>query len=238
MSENGDGAATNTLDGIPLLESLTGGERASLAKQCNWRLYSPNEQIIDRDQETTEIYFVVKGKVRVSIFSLSGREVAFDDLTNGQFFGELAGIDQGRRSASIVAIKPTRVASINARGFISMVCAHSEVVEALLRHLAGVIRRSTERIIDLSTLAANNRVHAEILRLARPFLDEDTNSAELRPIPIHGEVAARVSTARETVARVFSDLTKSGILERHKDHILVADFESLEEMVEDVRGEV
>jgi CRP-like cAMP-binding protein len=228
----------NTLDSIPLLESLDSEEREALTKQCRFRRFEAGEQIIDRDQETTDIYFVIRGRVRIAIFSLSGREVAFDDLNDGQFFGELAGIDRGRRSATAVAIKPTRVAMIDARRFLELVCAHQEVVEALLRHLASVIRRSTERIMDLSTLGANNRVHAEILRLARPTLDEDTNTAEIRPIPVHGEIGARVSTARETVARVFSDLTKAGILERHSDHILVADFEQLEEMVEDVRGEV
>jgi len=233
-----DQPTSQTLDTIPLFDCLSNEERDRLAKACTWRRYAPQEQIIDRDQDSTDVFFVVRGRVRIVIYSLSGREIAFDDLDTGQFFGELAGIDQHPRSASVVAVKPTWVASLSGRLFLDTVCEHRAVAEGLLRHLANMIRRATERILDLSTLGANNRVHAEILRLARPTLDEDENTAVIKPIPVHSDIAARVSTARETVARVFGDLARSGIVERKEDHLLVCDFERLEEMVEDVRGEI
>src|SRR3546814_11001643 len=89
-----------------------------------------------------------------------------------------------------------------------------------MRSLATVLRRATERIMDLSTLGANNRVHAEILRLARPGLKGD-NTAVVAPIPLHGDIASRVSTTRETVARVFSDLARADLVERHHDFLKI-----------------
>ena len=68
------------------------------------------------------------------------------------------------------------------------------------------MRISTDLIIDLRTVGSNKRVHAELLRLAKPDMKVE-NTAEISPIPIHGDIAVRVSTTRETVARVFSDLT-------------------------------
>jgi CRP-like cAMP-binding protein len=41
------------------------------------------------------------------------------------------------------------------------------LAERVMRHLAGLVRRLSERVIDLSTLGVQNRIHAEILRLAR-----------------------------------------------------------------------
>ena len=70
---------------------------------------------------------------------------------------------------------------------------------------------TTDRINDLSTVGSNKRVHAEFLRLAKPGMKVE-NTAEISPIPIHGDIAVRVSTTRETVARVFSDLTRGDIL--------------------------
>jgi DNA-binding transcriptional regulator YhcF (GntR family) len=105
----------------------------------------------------------------------------------------------------------------------------------VLRNMAGIIRASTERIVDLSTLGANNRVHGELLRQARNGKRQD-NVSTIQPIPVHSEMASRASTTRETVARVVSELTKMGILKREKNALLVCDFDRLEQMVEEVRG--
>jgi CRP-like cAMP-binding protein len=90
--------------------------------------------------------------------------------------------------------------------------------------------------MDLSTLGANNRVHAELLRLAGSNIQDD-NTARISPIPIHGDIASRVSTTRETVARVFSDLTREGTLKRDRDALIILDVEKLNDIVEQVRGE-
>ena len=105
----------------------------------------------------------------------------------------------------------------------------------VMRSLAHVVRRASERIMDLSTLGANNRVQAEILRLARASAGSD-NAAAISPIPVHGDIASRVSTTRETVARVLSELTRAGIVERGRDALLVNDLDGLEERVETLRN--
>ncbi len=90
--------------------------------------------------------------------------------------------------------------------------------------------------MDLSTLAANNRVHADLLRLARANPDGE-NQAVISPIPVHGDVASRVSTTRETVARVMNDLARQNLVKREKNKLVVLDVEALEDIVEEVKGE-
>ena len=90
--------------------------------------------------------------------------------------------------------------------------------------------------MDLSTLAANNRVQADLLQLASANM-ADNGHAIISPIPVHGDVASRVSTTRETVARVMGDLTRQGLVERKRDKLVVKDVAQLREMVEVVRGE-
>ena len=89
--------------------------------------------------------------------------------------------------------------------------------------------------MDLSTIGAHNRVHAEILRLAQEEILDD-NTAKIEPVPIHGDVASRVSTTRETVARVFSDLTKRKLMERKDNALIITDLEVLHDIVEEFRG--
>ena len=224
------------LDGVLLLKGLTQKEREDLARQCRFRRYAEGEHIIDGQGAGRDVYFVIAGTVRVVNYSSSGREVAFDDISAGQFFGELAALDGGPRSAFVQAQSlGATAASMPSEIFIDLLAKNPKISLQIMRRLARVIRFSTERIMDLSTLGANNRVHAELLRLAQAA-GSDGNSSTISPIPHHADIASRVSTTRETVARVFSELTKAGLLERHKSALVVRDMSRLAELVEDLRG--
>ena len=226
----------DNLKGIGLLRGLSASELEQVAKDCGWKQYAANEQIIDRQSETTDVFLVVEGRVRVVNYSITGREITLDDIDAGGHFGELAAIDEKPRSASVMALTPCNLAVISRDFFLDMVKSHPGVAILVMRDLAGIIRNSTVRIMDLSTLAANNRVQADLLRLASANLTED-GITSISPIPVHGDVASRVSTTRETVARVMNDLARQGVVERLKDALLVNDVEKLREMVEEVRGE-
>ena len=231
------GSEGNSLRGIDLLFDLSAEELENVEKSCRWKRYDKEEQIIDRQSDSRDIFFIVSGRVRVVIYSLSGREVTLDDCEAGSFFGELAAIDGYPRSASVMALTETLVASLPPMQFMDMLSRHPEIAMKVMRRLAWVIRSSTERIMDLSTLGANNRVHAELIRLAAADMDEDSNFAVISPIPVHSDIASRVSTTRETVARVMNDLARQGIVQRQKTSLMISDMDRLRAMVEDVRGE-
>jgi CRP-like cAMP-binding protein len=182
------------------------------------------------------VHFIVWGRVRVLDYAASGREVAFDDIGPGGSVGELAAIDGGTRSASVIAVQRTLSASLDQRNFLKVLADHPDAGLATMRRLTRMVRQASERIMDLSALGANNRVHAEILRLAREAAGPDAETARLSPIPVHSEVASRVSTTRETVARVFSDLTREGILRKERNVLVVDDVPALAELVASVRG--
>ncbi|MEQ8229737.1 MAG: Crp/Fnr family transcriptional regulator [Rhodospirillales bacterium] len=230
-----DGNA-RSLAHIDLLEDLNETEIERLEQACSWKSYAAQEQIIDRQSETQDVFFVASGTARVVIYSLSGREITLDDVNAGGHFGDLAAIDGEPRSASVMAMKDTVIASLSQERFHQLLSEHFEVTLRLMRALTRIVRTSTDRIMDLSTLAANNRVQADLLRLARNSMVGE-NRAELVPIPVHGDIASRVSTTRETVARVLSDLSRQGVVERQKDRLVIEDVDRLEDMVEEVRGE-
>ena len=105
-------AEHTTLDGVEILEPLSDDKLRALERECRWRNYAAEEQIIDRDSDTSDVYFVIDGRVRVVNYSYSGREVSYDDIGSGNVFGELAAIDGAPRSANVVALAPTTVAAL------------------------------------------------------------------------------------------------------------------------------
>jgi len=223
------------LKGVDLLKDLLPHELVEIEELCRFKTFRAGTQVFDRQAETRDVFFVVRGRVRIVNYSMSGREITLDDVGAGGHFGELAAIDSQPRSAAVLAVEDSLIVALPQRHFIEALEKHPAIALRVMKRLARMVRASTERIMDLSTLAANNRVQAELLRQARDTVKDD-NTAVISPIPVHSDIASRVSTTRETVARVLSDLTRQGILERTRDSLVIRDVERLEDMVEEVRG--
>ena len=105
---------------------------------------------------------------RMSKFSFSGREIALATIGEGGYFGELSAVDQQPRSASVLAAENSMVAALGRDNFIDLIRRYPEVALRVLNRLAQIVRNCDERIMDLSTLGAVQRVYVELLRLAKP----------------------------------------------------------------------
>ena len=103
---------------------------------------------------------------------------------------------------------------------------------AIMERLVALMRGSNDRIMDLSTLSAYNRVYSQLLRLARPVMDEEEFSATIEKLPTHSNLASRAGTTRETVARAISDLVRRGVAEKRPHGLHFPDLMELEEIVE------
>jgi CRP-like cAMP-binding protein len=223
-----------SLSAIKLLSGFDEDACAQLEKRCSWRTFPAGATIIEEEGELTEVYFVVRGRAEVVKFSQDGREVHYGDVTVGGHFGELAALDGLPRSANVVAVTETEVASVSLKTFLELVLSNSDVALQVMRRLTEIVRSADNRILDLSTLGAHNRVQAEILRLAR---EAASGSNEAAIAPTQGEIANRVSVVRETVARVIRDLDRHGIITRERRRLVVRDIDRLAAMVKEFHHE-
>lgn len=223
--------ATPSLSGIELFDGLGDSDRDALARLCRWRRYTAHQDIIGHQDETNDVYFIVGGRVRVTIFSLSGKEVSFRDLPAGKSFGELSAIDAAPRSATVIALIDTVLASMPAEVFRRVLNDHPDVAAKMMRHLAGLVRKLSDRVVEFSALAVRNRIHAELLRLARDH-GHDRNTAIITPAPTHADIASRISTHREAVTRELNVLARDGLIERRNGAYVITDIARLAQLVE------
>ena len=222
---------SHPLAGITLLSGLDEKARERLEQKCRWRTYPAHATIIVEQSDPVEVYFVVSGKVQIVRFSHGGREVHYGDVEDGGHFGELAALDGLPRSANVIAVVDTEIASIPLQAFLELVSDHTDVAMRVMQRLAEIVRNADTRILDLSTLGAHNRVQAELLRLAREAGIEN-NRAVIAPAPKQAEIAGRVSVVRETVTRVLGDLARDGVVKREQGALHVLDADQLAAMVE------
>lgn len=227
----------SALDRISIFRGLEEAERATIARRCNWRRLDPREQVIGHMDATTDVFFVVQGHLRCVNFSPLGRQVSFVDVGPGDIIGDFAAIDGQPRSTNVVALDDAFIGSMSAGVLWNVLESHPLVAKALLKRLVGIIRQLNERIFELSTLSVSNRIHAELLALARASGIRD-NSATISPTITHAEIASRVGANRETVTREINALTKSGVIRKDKRTLIVADVAWLQQAVAIELGEL
>jgi CRP-like cAMP-binding protein len=223
-----------SLANIALLEGLPEADLTALAKRCRWRSFEENGQVLAHLDAGTDLLFLTEGRLRVSLYSASGKEVSFEDLRPGQHFGEMAAIDRKGRSASVFALEPCTVAFLSSQNFQDLMSQHFVISQRVMTALCRLVRRLDERVFEFSTLTVCNRIHAELLRLAGGNVEHQT--ATVKPAPRHADVASRVSTHREAVTREMNVLARAGIIRQERDALYILDLPRLGQMVHDVLG--
>jgi CRP-like cAMP-binding protein len=219
---------------VKLLEGIPPPALEALARQCRWRRVTAGQTVISRDAPDNDVYMIVSGHVRATAYSAAGRQVTYREMRAGDWFGELAAIDGLSRSADVVATVDSLVAAMNPGVFRRLLREHVVVYDRLVLRLAASVRELTERVFEFSTLGVQNRVHAELLRLARHAGVQD-NAARLDPAPRHVEIASNISTYREQVTREISAMVKQGLVKRAGKALVIPDVERLERIVSSMR---
>jgi len=225
-----------SLAGIVIFAGLRPAALERIRRGCSWRRYERGESIVDYLDTSDEVFFITAGGARVTIYSHAGKVVSFGELSAGEVFGEYAAIDHCPRSASVEALTSCLVASMPSTEFRSLLRTAPSVTLAVLEQLVRRTRAVTNRVYELSTLHVDNRIQAEVLRLAN-LARRVGKCAHIVPAPTHVEIASRVGTHREAVTRELNRLTRIGIIERQGDALLVRDVNRLAEMLHNATGE-
>jgi CRP-like cAMP-binding protein len=208
------------------LDRLSAGDRAVLEELFVVRDYAHGEVVISHLDEDRDVFFVLDGRVRATLYSEHGSEVGYRDIGPGDVVGELAAIDGAPRSATVEALEPARLGRMSAAAFRKLVETSPGFNAILLEHLTAQIRRLTERVFEFSTLRVRDRLIRELLRQAGGT-GARKGGAEIRPAPTQVELAARISSHREVVSREMSALAKAGLVEKRDGALIISSLTEL-----------
>lgn len=215
---------------VKLFSHLENAERVAVERDCTWRRYRPGERVFERGSQSSEVFFVIEGALNVVSFSSTGREITFGEVGPGETVGELAAIDGQLRSASVVATGDSLLAILPAEAFIELLKRHGEIAFRLLQRLSGIVRRGTDQVIQISSVAATKRVYVELLNRA----EQDAtvpNLWAIKPLPPIRELASAAGTTRELVSNALAQLYPSGLIRRKGKNLYILDRPALEDII-------
>lgn len=193
------------------------------------------QMLLEHGTQAGDVYLILSGRVRVEMLAVDGRDIIIRDLGAGQMFGELAAIDQGRRSASIWVLEDADLLFVPAAGFRNAVSATPEAAVWFFTHMAALVRNLTARVFELSALNVQARIHCQLVRMAAAAGVED-NRAVIDPLPTHEEFAALVGTHREAITRELSWLSRAGLIRQQRRRLEIVQFVELSLLARQARG--
>jgi len=146
-----------TLQKAALFQEFTAVELDEFLDLLDPITVQPGECIVRQDDMGDSMYLIVRGKARV-VHHRDGRDVELATLKSGDFFGELALVDHGLRSADVEAVDECTMlqvsqASISALAGVYPSAAFKFLI-AIGRMMVERLRQSNRRYIDSLLISA------------------------------------------------------------------------------------
>src|SRR6185369_17195157 len=170
---------------VPIFAELSDADIASLSKLATRRRY-PKDTVAFLENEEGDFFFMIlEGRIKVTILGDDGREVILSVLGPGDFFGEMALLDNEPRSATAIAVEESELLSLHRNDFQTVLNDNRSITSALIRVLSARLRRANHQISTLALLDVYGRVARVIVDMAREEgkrLREAASRSAARPI--------------------------------------------------------
>jgi CRP-like cAMP-binding protein len=148
-----------------LFSQIADTEIEKLAVRVQRMHYAPDHVLFNQGDPGLDLFVVTSGQVRIGLDALPGEAVIPAMVGPGESLGELAMLDGLPRSATATTTMDTELLRLSRADFMALVENDPAVVKAVFRSLAGIIRRSDERISELM-LSVPTRMARRLLELA------------------------------------------------------------------------
>ncbi len=194
-----------------------------------FRRYPKGAFIVNQNEAGSAMYLLVVGRVKVSLASPDGKELALNYLDAPGHFGEMSLVDAEPRSADVIAVTDVELFSLDAKDLSSAIQLQPRLALSLIATLSRRLRQTITRLEDMAFHDATHRIMRVVLNVA-------TASYESRGVPVvqgltHYDIATLAGTSRETASRIISQLARDGIVAT-KGRRIVVDLIQLRERLE------
>ncbi|MEM7751019.1 MAG: Crp/Fnr family transcriptional regulator [Pseudomonadota bacterium] len=219
--------------GTDVFGELDDATRMLIAQEMRPVTFTNGQSIFSRGDPGRELYYIVEGRVRLSILSVEGRELAFAHASEGTVFGEIAMLDGKARTADATAVAKTKAMSLGQAAMDRLLESNPEFAKTLLRFLCARLR---EADLQLEGVA----LHRIEVRLARFLLgisqqrSDDVDADGLVPVSLgisQGEVALLLGASRPKVNAALTLLEDQGAIVR-EGNMIRCDCEELRAVAE------
>lgn len=217
------------LQRVPLFEGLEQPHLQALAEKMAERSYQKGEVLFFEGEPGDSLYIVNAGTVKVYRVAEDGREKTLALLGAGEFFGEMALLDEGPRSAIAEALESTTLYLLHRSDFLKTLTENPSIALQIIRVLSRRIRQTNAQVTDIVFRDVRGRVASTLADLCTRHGASTAAGVRIDLKLTHQELANLVGTARETVSRILAELQDAHCLTVDGRHLVLKDMKKLEE---------
>jgi CRP-like cAMP-binding protein len=205
---------------FPLFANLPEQELQVTSGLIRMKNFARRELVCRKEDDADGLYMLFSGMLQAVDIAEDGREIGLNLIKPGNFFGELSVIDGQPRSAHVIALQPSLVGVIPQNAAREVFYKLPATAEAMMKHLAAVVRSlSTFRAL-LAIPNAQQRVYALLQQLGQQM---PGGLVVIQNLPKQQEMAIMINTSRETVSRAIAHLVQTGVIEKDFRRLIVRD---------------
>jgi len=227
------------MDGIPMrfngrawpsgsvLAAIPENDRDEFVRSGTLREFQAGDVLVLEGDPSAHVYLLLDGFVKVTGRTEDGKTALLAIRTAGDLVGELAGVDDRPRSATVSAAGPTVAAYFTQQGFRAFLESHPKAFLAVTTSISAKLRSATRRRIDFAGRDVATRLARVLDELARNNGRPTTAGTAIDVMVTQSELAQMIGAAEISVNRRLAELRGLGAVVPGHGHITITDLTRL-----------
>ena len=172
--------------------------------------FHKNQSIFAQGDVANTVFYLQKGRVKLTVLSEQGKEAVVAILEPGQFFGEGCLNGHPRRIASTTAMEECVVTAITQEAMIALLQTEPKFSEMFMAYLLTRNSRVEEDLVDQLFNSSEKRLARLLLLLAH--FGKEGNPRPIDPSISQETLAEMIGTTRSRVSYFMNKFRKLGLI--------------------------
>jgi len=214
------------LDNFSMMKVLKPQELMDLEKMTVMADVAKNQTVYFPQDEAKTIYFLKKGKVKISKVSDTGKEMILSILGPGEIFGELVLAGENSRDDLAMATEDVVICKVNQERFKELMAKNPDLNFAITKFIGLRIKKIQTRLENLIFKTSEQRITWFIKDFTTEFGRQITGFPNQWHVDMkltHKEIGKMTATSRQMVTTVLRDLETKGIIKYDRNRIYILD---------------
>lgn len=210
----------------PLFRGLPSELCERVAGLCQPRRLAKGQVLFRQGEAGDALFGIISGQLRVSANSADGQEFHLNVVGAGEVLGEIALLDGGDRTASVLATRDSMIFSLPRASFLKLVEEEPRLAVHLLALLCERVRWTSDIVEDVAFRSVPMRLARRVAILARLHGERTEDGMMLRLS--QAELAQFLNVSRQVVNGNLQVWQRLGVIALSRGKVIVKDFDGLE----------
>jgi CRP-like cAMP-binding protein len=219
------------LENFNLFNSLQPDSKSTLEKITSMQTFPKSQPIYFANEPSDSIFFLKKGRVKLTRTSEDGKEMIVGIVNPGEIFGEMSLIDENERVDYATAMDECLICAISKEDFKKFIEANPEINLKITKLIGFKLKKFSKRVEDLVFRNAEQRVISFLLDLSESIGKRIGSEIFIKPFFTHKEIAELTACSRQTVNSVLTGLREKKIVNFDRKKLIIKEKDKLKKLL-------